>query len=94
MNIVHSFMEGNGRVTRIWLDMMLLRSPGKVVDWRKISREEYMQAMERNPINDLELRVLLQGALTTEPDNRDVSSTASISLIITKAMSRNKMPLK
>lgn len=53
-----------------------------------------MQAMERNPINDLELRVLLQGALTTEPDNRDVSSTASISLIITKAMSRNKMPLK
>lgn len=44
----------------------------KVVDWRKISREAYMQAMERNPINDLELRVLLQGALTTEPDNRDV----------------------
>lgn len=94
MNIVHSFMEGNGRVTRIWLDMMLRRSPGKVVDRRKISREAYMQAMERNPINDLELRVLLQGALTTEPDNRDVSSTASISLIITKAMSRNKMPLK
>lgn len=94
MNIVHSFMEGNGRVTRIWLDMMLRRSPGKVVDWRKISHEAYMQAMERNPINDLELRVLLQGALTTESDNRDVSSTASISLIITKAMSRNKMPLK
>lgn len=94
MNIVHSFMEGNGRVTRIWLDMMLRRSPGKVVDWRKISREAYMQAMERNPINDLELRVLLQGALTTEPDNRDVSSTALTSRTTTKAMSRNKIPLK
>lgn len=72
MNIAHPFMEGNGRATRIWLDMMLRKSLGKVVDWRKISREDYMQAMERSPINDLELRVLLQGALTTETDNRDV----------------------
>ena len=72
MNIAHPFMEGNRRATRIWLDMMLRRSLGKVVDWRNITREAYMQAMERSPINDLELRVLLQGALTTETDDRDV----------------------
>lgn len=72
MNIAHPFMEGNGRATRIWLDMMLRRSLGKVVDWRKISREDYIQAMERSPINDLELRVLLQAALTAETDDRDV----------------------
>ena len=72
MNIAHPFMEGNGRATRIWLDMMLRRTLGKVVDWRKITREEYMQAMERSPINDLELRFLLQNALTTDTDNRDV----------------------
>ena len=72
MNIAHPFMEGNGRATRIWLDMMLRRSLGKVVDWRKITREAYIQAMERSPINDLELRYLLQNALTTETDDRDV----------------------
>ena len=72
MNIAHPFMEGNGRATRIWLDMMLRQSLGKVVDWRKITREAYLQAMERSPINDLELRVLVQNALTTETDNRDV----------------------
>lgn len=72
MNIAHPFMEGNGRATRIWLDMMLRKSLGVVVDWRKISREDYMQAMERSPINDLELRFLLQNALTTETDDRDV----------------------
>lgn len=72
MNIAHPFMEGNGRSTRIWLDMMLRRSLGKVVDWRKITREAYMQAMERSPINDLELRVLLKDALTTETNDREV----------------------
>ena len=72
MNIAHPFMEGNGRATRIWLDMMLRHSLGKVVDWRKITREAYMQAMERSPVNDLELRYLLQGALTTDTDDRDV----------------------
>lgn len=72
MNIVHPFMEGNGRATRIWLDMMLRKQLGKVVDWRQISRESYMQAMERSPINDLELRTLLQAALTSETDDRDV----------------------
>lgn len=72
MNIAHPFMEGNGRATRIWLDMMLRKVLGKVVEWQKITREAYMQAMERSPINDLELRVLLESALTSETDNRDV----------------------
>ncbi len=72
MNIAHPFMEGNGRTTRIWLDMMLRRTLRKVIDWRKISREVYMQAMERSPINDLELRYLLQNAMATETDDRDV----------------------
>ena len=72
MNIAHPFMEGNGRATRIWLDMMLRRSLGKIIDWRTITRETYMLAMERSPINDLELRYLLQNALTTETDDRDV----------------------
>lgn len=72
MNIAHPFMEGNGRATRIWLDMMLYKNLNQVVDWQKISREAYMQAMERLPINDLELRYLLSEALTEETDNRDV----------------------
>lgn len=72
MNIAHPFMEGNGRATRIWLDMILKHSLGKVIDWRRIKREDYMMAMERSPVNDLELRVLLQGALSDETDDRDV----------------------
>ena len=72
MNVAHPFMEGNGRSTRIWLDMMLKRALKQVIDWRKISREDYMQAMERSPINDLELRILLQGALSSETEDRDV----------------------
>lgn len=72
MNIAHPFMEGNGRATRIWLDMMLRSSLGKVVDWRHITREDYMQAMERSPINDLELRYIIQNALTAETNDRDV----------------------
>lgn len=72
MNIAHPFMEGNGRATRIWLDMMLRHSLGKVVDWRKISKEDYMSAMERSPVNDLELRYLIQNALSSETDDRDV----------------------
>ena len=72
MNIAHPFMEGNGRATRIWLDMMLKHSLGKVVDWRKISRDDYMMAMERSPVNDLELRTLIQNALSKETSDRDV----------------------
>lgn len=72
MNIAHPFMEGNGRTTRIWLDMMLKRRLDKVVDWQKISREDYMMAMERSPINDLELRVLLKDALINSTTDREV----------------------
>lgn len=72
MNIAHPFMEGNGRATRIWLDMMLKRSLGMVVDWQKVDKELYLQAMERSPINDLELRVLLQPALTDRVDDREI----------------------
>ncbi len=64
MNIAHPFLEGNGRSTRIWLDAMLKANLGKVVDWRKISRDDYMAAMERSPVRDTELRVLLQDVLT------------------------------
>ena len=72
MNIAHPFMEGNGRTTRIWLDLILKRSLGKVVDWRKVDKDFYLQAMERSPINDLELRALLQPALTDRTDDREV----------------------
>ena len=72
MNIAHPFMEGNGRATRIWLDMMLKKRIGKVVDWRKVDRDLYLQAMERSPINDLELRALLQPALTDRVNDREV----------------------
>lgn len=72
MNIAHPFMEGNGRATRIWLDMMLKRCLGHVVDWQRISRNDYMQAMERSPVNDLEIRTLLCGALCSETDDRDL----------------------
>ena len=72
MNVAHPFMEGNGRATRVWLDMMLRERLGMVVDWRRIDREDYLLAMERSPVKDLELRVLLQGALTREVDDREV----------------------
>ena len=58
MNIAHPFMEGNGRATRIWLDMILKKNIGKVVDWQRVDKNLYLQAMERSPINDLELRFL------------------------------------
>ena len=72
MNIAHPFMEGNGRATRIWLDLILRKNLGKVVDWRNVDKNLYLQAMERSPINDLELRSLLQPALTDDIDDREV----------------------
>lgn len=72
MNIAHPFMEGNGCATRIWLDLILKKRLGKVVDWRSVNKDLYLQAMERSPINDLELRVLLQPALTDKVDDREV----------------------
>ena len=72
MNIAHPFMEGNGRAARIWLDMMLKKNIGKVVDWQTVDKDLYLQAMERSLINDLELRVLLQPALTDKINDREV----------------------
>lgn len=72
MNIAHPFKEGNGRATRIWLDMMLKRSLKRVVDWQHIGWEAYLQAMERSPINDLELRALLEPQLTDKINDREV----------------------
>lgn len=72
MNIAHPFMEGNGRTTRIWLDMILKKNLGKIVDWQIVDKDLYLQAMERSPINDLELRVLLQPALTDRINDREV----------------------
>ena len=72
MNIAHPFREGNGRATRIWLDMMLKRSLRRVVDWQHIGREAYLQAMERSPVNDLELRALLEPQLTYKINDREV----------------------
>ena len=72
MNIAHPFMEGNGRTMRIWLDMLLKARLKKVVNWQFVGKELYLQAMERSPINDLELRTLLTANLTDEVNNRDV----------------------
>ena len=72
MNIAHPFMEGNGRTMRIWLDMILKARIQKVVNWQYVDKTLYLQAMERSPINDLELRTLLNVNLTTEIENRDV----------------------
>lgn len=72
MNIAHPFMEGNGRATRIWLDMVLKKNLRRVVDWRNIDKDKYLQAMERSPVNDLELRALIQPNLTDKTDDREV----------------------
>jgi cell filamentation protein len=72
MNIAHPFMEGNGRTMRIWLDMILKAKLIKMVNWQLVDKSLYLQAMERSPINDLELRTLLQSNLTEEVNNREV----------------------
>ena len=72
MNIAHPFKEGNGRSGRIWLDLMLKRNLRLCVDWAKVGKHEYLSAMERSPVNDLELRVLLSAALTDAIEDRDV----------------------
>lgn len=72
MNIAHPFREGNGRSTRIWLDHILKNKNGKVVDWSKVDKEDYLLAMERSPIKDVEIKVLLKGALTDEINSREV----------------------
>ena len=72
MNIAHPFMEGNGRTMRIWLDLMLKKSFNKVVNWQFVDKTLYLQAMERSPINDLELRTLLGGNLTDDVNDREM----------------------
>lgn len=72
MNIAHPFREGNGRSTRIWLDMILKKELGKVVDWSKIDKEEYLLAMERSPIKDIEINILFKNALTDKINDREV----------------------
>ena len=72
MNIAHPFREGNGRSTRIWLDMILKKEINKVIDWRKINKEDYLLAMERSPIRDTEIRLLLESALTSNINDRIV----------------------
>ena len=72
MNIAHPFREGNGRSTRIWLDHILKTEIGKVVDWSKVEKEDYLLAMERSPIKDIEIKYLLKNALTDEVDSREI----------------------
>ena len=72
MNIAHPFREGNGRSTRIWLDHILKNEIGKVIDWSKVDKEDYLLAMERSPIKDVEIKVLLKCALTDETDSREI----------------------
>ncbi|MGB3948390.1 MAG: Fic family protein [Bacteroidia bacterium] len=72
MNIAHPFMEGNGRTMRIWLDMLLKKRLKKLVNWQFVDKTLYLQAMERSPINDLELRTLLFANLTGDIDNREI----------------------
>ena len=72
MNIAHPFREGNGRSTRIWLDLILKKELNKVVDWRKVSKEDYLLAMERSPVKDIEIKMLLKDALTDKINDRQV----------------------
>lgn len=72
MNIVHPLREGNGRSMRIWLDMMLKKQIGQVVDWSKIEKEDYLMAMERSPIKDIEIKYILKAALTDQINDREV----------------------
>lgn len=72
MNIAHPFREGNGRSTRIWLDLMLKKGISKVVDWSKVDKEDYLLAMERSPIKDTEIKVVLKSALTSDINNREL----------------------
>ena len=72
MNIAHPFREGNGRSTRIWLNLILRKKLNKVIDWSKVNKEDYLLAMERSPVKDLEIRLLLQNALTDKINDRHV----------------------
>jgi len=70
MNVAHPFREGNGRATRIWLDLILKKETRQVVDWNRVDKEEYLSAMQRSPVKDLEIKTLLKQALTDQIDDR------------------------
>ncbi len=72
MNMAHPFREGNGRATRIWLDQIFKKELKKVIDWSKVDKQEYLMAMERSPLKDLEIKYVLQNALTDDYENRQV----------------------
>ena len=72
MNVAHPFREGHGRSTRIWLDSILKKELGMVIDWTKVDKEDYLHAMERSPIKDVEIKVLLKAALTDKINDREV----------------------
>ena len=72
MNIAHPFRDGNGRSMRIWLDLILKKNLKQCIDWQKIDKMDYLNSMQRSPVNDLEIRELLRGALTLKIDDREV----------------------
>ena len=72
MNVAHPFREGNGRSTRIWLDLMLKKEIGYVVDWSKVDKEDYLLAMERSPMKDIEIKFLLKNSLTDNVNDREI----------------------
>ena len=72
MNIAHPFRKGNGRSTRIWLDLLLKAEPHKVIDWSKVDKEDYLLAMERSPIRDIEIKYVLKNALTDDINSREI----------------------
>ena len=72
MNVAHPFREGNGRSTRIWLDRILVKELNKVIDWSKVNKDDYLLAMERSPIKDIEIKVLLKNALTDKINDRTI----------------------
>ncbi|WP_368030772.1 protein adenylyltransferase Fic [Arcobacter sp. s6] len=98
MNVAHPFREGNGRSMRIWLDLMLKSEIKKVVDWNSIQRDDYLMAMERSPIKDTEIKLLLKNALSDEINNPDVFMKGidasyyyeGYTLYITKELEENK----
>ena len=72
MNVAHPFREGNGRSTRIWLDAILKKELGKVIDWSRVDKEDYLLAMERSPVRDTEIETLLKGTLTDQICDREI----------------------
>ena len=86
MNIAHPFREGNGRSIRIWLDLILKKEIGQVVDWSMVGKEDYLLAMERSPVKDIEIKYLLKNALTNKVDSREVYMKGIDQVITTRVI--------